>query len=382
MRGDFSCDQPFGYFARRCSECTRVLGEVFGFFDEIPELVASDPQLRDFWLPTWEKQSGVKLKNALAGVRDECKKDLDKIEKALSSDNLEFSYFDVLTQLDLFNEKLRGSGLKTSIAANAISWLFRNSNVEDAVLCAANALGSDTDTIGTMAGAMLGALAPAPRWHVQDREYLIDEAIRLEKIRDGAAVSSFIYPDLMQWRAPGTQADSVMEHDGGFVLAGLGNVEPLGGEHSSNDDGDVWQWMRLVFGQTILVKRRRNLITASPKLLPGNSGVTRQPSDEDMALQREVDRRRVSQQKSGRTKDQIAFEQGKANANLVRVDRSPAVAGLDEVSEEVFSAGFSNEVVGRVINECIDSNQNIESAVALVAIIAKAKLARQRRSKS
>ncbi|MBV6790472.1 ADP-ribosylglycohydrolase family protein [Xanthomonas citri pv. mangiferaeindicae] len=357
-------------------------GRYFKFFDEIPELVASDPQLRDFWLPTWEKQSGVKLKIALAGVRDECQKDLDKVEKALISDNLEFSYFDVLTQLDLFNEKLRGSGLKTSLAANVLSWLFRNSNVEDAVLCATNALGSDTDTIGTMAGAMLGALAPAPRWHVQDREYLIDEAIRLERIRNGAAASSFKYPDLMQWRAPGTQADSVMEHDGSIVLAGLGKAEPLGGEHSSSDDGDVWQWMRLEFGQTILVKRRRNLVAASPMLLPGSIGVARQPSEEDVALQLQVDRRRAAQQKSGRAKDHSAFEQEKAGANLPRGDRNHVVVGLYEASEEVFSAGFSNEVVGRVINECIDSNQNIESAVALVAIIAKAKLARQRRSKS
>lgn len=353
-----------------------------GFFDRIPELVASDPQLRDFWLPTWEKQSGVKLKDALTGVRAECQNDFDKIEKILSSDNLEFSYFDVLSKLDLFNEKLRGSGLKTAIAANALSWLFRNANVEDAVLCAANALGSDTDTIGTMAGAMLGALAPAPRWQVQDREYLVDEAIRLEKIRDGAAVGSFVYPDLMQWRAPGTQADSVMEHDGNIVLAGLGGAEPISDEHSSGQGGDSWQWMRLHFGQTILVKRRRDLTTASPTLLPGNSGISRQASEEDMALQREVDRRRANQQKAARARDHSPLEQGKASASSISGDQRQASKGLDEISEEVFAAGFSNEVIGRAINECIDRNQDIESSVALVAIIAKAKLARLRRSKT
>ncbi|WOS39910.1 ADP-ribosylglycohydrolase family protein [Xanthomonas rydalmerensis] len=357
-------------------------GKYLSVFNEVPEMVDSDPQLRDFWLPSWEKKSGVKLKDALARVRAECQDDLNKIENSLSSDNLEFSYFDVLTQLDLFNEKLRGSGLKTSIAANALSWLFRNANVEDAVLCAANALGSDTDTIGTMAGAMLGALAPAPRWHVQDREYLVDQALRLEKIRDGSVVSSFEYPDLMQWRAPGTQADSVMVHDGGIVLAGLGNAEPIGGDYSSGDGSEIWQWMRLDFGQTILVKRRRDLATASPMLLPSSSGGVRQQSEEDIALQRAVDRRRASQQNSARAKESFVNEEGKLSSSGILGERRHAGMSLDEISEEVFSSGFSNEVIGRVINRCIDQNQDIESAVALVAIIAKAKLARQRRSKA
>lgn len=351
-----------------------------GIFRDIPEMIASDPQLRDFWLPSWEKKSGVKLKDALAGVRAECQADLNRIEDAIGSDNLEFSYFDVLTKLDLFNEKLRGSGLKTAIAANALSWLFRNSNVEDAVLCAANALGSDTDTIGTMAGAMLGALAPAPRWHVQDREYLVDEAIRLEKIRGGAVVSSFGYPDLMQWRAPASMADAVMVSDESIVLSGLGNAEPIGGEYSTADGGEVWQWMRLHFGQTIMVKRRRELAIASATLLPG-SVAARHQTDEDIALQREVDRRRVIQQKSSQGRASVIAEQEQLSSSGIRAQPSYNLSGLDEISEEVFSSGFSNEAVGRAINKCIDLNQDIESAVALVAIIAKAKLVRQRRSK-
>ena len=51
----------------------------------------------------------------------------------------------------------RGSGTKTAILAAALAWMFRD-NPHEAIVVGANLLGSDTDTIATMAGAILGAI--------------------------------------------------------------------------------------------------------------------------------------------------------------------------------------------------------------------------------
>ena len=95
----------------------------------------------------------------------------------------------------------RGSGLKSALFALAASWLFRNDGADETILTIANFLSSDTDTIATMAGALVGAYysESTPSGAIQDVEYLILEAKRVNAISGGGNAESFEYPDLLTW---------------------------------------------------------------------------------------------------------------------------------------------------------------------------------------
>ena len=96
----------------------------------------------------------------------------------------------------------------TAIAAVALTWC--ESSPEKALIVAANELGTDTDTIATMAGAILGPLTDAdPPVDVLDTELFRSEAQRMSDIAAGLNVSGHAYPDLLHWSPPRTRADSL-----------------------------------------------------------------------------------------------------------------------------------------------------------------------------
>ena len=73
----------------------------------------------------------------------------------------------------------------------------------EAMRIAANELGTDTDTIATMAGAILGAATEAdPPVEVLDADLFRSEADRLAEIADGGKPPNHAYPDLLHWSAP------------------------------------------------------------------------------------------------------------------------------------------------------------------------------------
>jgi hypothetical protein len=221
-----------------------------------------------------------------------------------------------------------------------------------------------------MAGALLGALATSPpAWRIQDAEYIRGEAIRLARMRNGERVESFPYPDLARWKPPATQSDGVGIYGDGLALVGLGELKPIGHEYNSGDA--VWQWFALPFGQTILAKRRAKLkLRVTPDLLPGalQATASRGPNQLSLTGLSPVDR---------------------AGTNIKRADPRPAtsskretnLAALDSLTDEVIRSDFDDEVLGRLLNLCIEQFGTIESAVAFASIVAKAKIARQRRSR-
>jgi hypothetical protein len=170
----------------------------------------------------------------------------------------------MLDSLRLFNPEVRGSGLLTSIAAVALLW--RVPEVEAALKIAANAVGSDTDTIATMAGAIGGAAAPAlPATEIQDLKLMQDETTRLVESATGKARPGHSYPDLLHWTAPRSQADALLQGPDSLVVAGLGVATALDGEPLRSPGGDFhWQWVGLDFGQSLFIKRRPNLEAVPP----------------------------------------------------------------------------------------------------------------------
>ncbi|MER9605569.1 ADP-ribosylglycohydrolase family protein [Mesorhizobium sp. M0243] len=340
-------------------------------FADIPDRIEANRELAAFWRPAWEQATGISLTKALSSVAAEISKDLDSIMPLLESGD-PLQYVEILERLGCLSDRYRGSGLKTAVAASALAHLYQD-DVEGALVAAANVTASDTDTIATMAGAIMGACTRAEfRWAVQDREYIVSEASRLAKISAGSQQDSFAYPDLARWQPPQNQSDAIGIFNDRLALVGLGEVGPVGEEYVTDDS--VWQWMRLNFGQTILVKRRtkiRTLVEASSmpagrqaarvaKIAP-NDGLTSRRNQLSIEKRKSAD---ISPKEGQSSHEMSLFKNG---------------SFIDKITEEVIGSNFDDNVTGKMFNACIDHFKSIEAATSFAAIIAKAKLNSNRR---
>jgi len=229
-------------------------------FLDVPEIINSDSELSAFWKPVWEERSGGSLKNALMIVRDECLADIDSTLK-YTDVNSEDNYHRLVNSFGALRSDQRGSGTKTAILASALAWMYRKDSPVAALQASANLLNSDTDTIGTMAGAILGAgISIKPSVAIKDQDYIDSEALRLYQISCEETVSSFAYPNLHKWSPPKTQLDALGLVGDQLYLSGIGYGTSASEKIISRSNPKImWQWVSLDFGQTVLVKRRDEL---------------------------------------------------------------------------------------------------------------------------
>jgi hypothetical protein len=237
--------------------------------------------------------------------------------------------------------------------------MFRSESISAAIIEAVNVLGSDTDTIATMTGAIMGAAADVePEGELMDRQYITDEAIRLYEIGNGEQKPSFVYPDLMHWRPPKTMLDAVGHARESVAVAGLGYAHPVGEKwESRGKDSCVWQWLKLSLGQTILAKQRKNLSQLLETSLPQTNyakGEKQMPKPEN-STEQQVD----------------LFDR-----NRVRRDKPTSGRGIDELTNEAIKSGFNPEVIGKHILELAERANGIELGLAYVSVVVKAKSAR------
>jgi ADP-ribosylglycohydrolase len=340
-------------------------------FKDLGRLITLDPQLAAFWRSTWENDGGTPVTDAIEKVIGEARNDLDLVIK-LGVEVGGPSYHQCLEQLGCLTSRFRGSGIKTALAAAILAHVYRNHSPSVALAVAANELESDTDTIATMAGALLGAVSnQPPEWPIQDREYIVGEAQRLAAIARGEPQDSFSYPDVGHWNPPTNQTESVGWCDGKLAIAGLGVLELLGEEYRSGDA--IWQWSALPFGQSILAKRKANVKDKiSTSQLPGPRRLARS----------------IGETPNGRTAQSSLplgdTLRGKENAReqLKASIQPSARASRDDIdawTDAVIRSDFSDVELGHFLNRCIDLTGSVDAAVAFSAIVAKAKLARRRR---
>lgn len=345
-------------------------------FKELPSLILKDSQLAAFWLPAWEESSGTSLALALEKTIQDALNDLEVVVRLLSGAILP-SYHVLLDKLGCLTPEFRGSGFKTALAALALAYIYRDASIEEALAASANELDSDTDTIATMAGALLGAIASKPpSWKLQDQEYITAEALRLARIAQGHPQESFTYPDLGRWNPPGNQAASVGLVDGGFAMLGLGNLFPVSEEFAAGDS--VWQWQRLPFGQTVLAKRRSEVKTRIPSdQLPGSPRIIVSKS---RAIDPQSPRFEPLDQALLPLGGGVEARPASTQTSFQEATQS-SYASIDVLTNAVISSNFDDLTLGKLLNRFIDSSQSIESTIGFVAIIAKAKLARQKRQR-
>ncbi|GAA0560912.1 ADP-ribosylglycohydrolase family protein [Rheinheimera aquimaris] len=328
--------------------------EYLEYFNGFEDIINADPQLKDFWLPSWESHSGKKLFLDIEKTSKEFREDIYKVISILSEDPK--GYKDVITALGCDKKEYRGSGLKTALAASALAYLFKEKGVESALVEAANMLDTDTDTIATMTGAILGAVSKErPKWALQDSFYIEREAGRLADIAFKIQTETFVYPDLLKWSPPTSQTLSVGALDDGLAMAGLGSLKCLKNSYKVGEY--VWQWFELPFGQSILAKVKTN--------------------PDDMSLLQLPKMRAQNQQ----TKNQKSYVQPDSRTQLAMFhsDENTNIDSLDVLTDIVINSNFDNEVLGRAVNQYIETTSSVESAIAFIAIISKAKIARMKK---
>ena len=224
---------------------------------QLLDIVANDPEI-SYWRTAFERESGAFDQAWMLAIAESREVILAADKSAVKSSAAD-RYTDVVERLALKKPQCRGSGLLTSVAALSLAWSERSP--EEALRIAANAIGTDTDTIATMAGAILGMAADhEPSAEVLDAELFRSEADRLTDLAFGREAPFHHYPDLLQWNAPKTRADTLNRApDGKLCVAGLGYAKPIGDSMVSATKGFAWRWIRLDSGQTLLIKHRKNL---------------------------------------------------------------------------------------------------------------------------
>ncbi|CUA99472.1 ADP-ribosylglycohydrolase family protein [Comamonas thiooxydans] len=325
----------------------------------LPEIVAEDGDLSTFWLPAWEQESGFSLVEATARVSEEWYSDFLIVSKS----RLETSedYRKVAFDLGALNPDERGSGIKSAILSLCAAWAHRHMSPESALESVANFLESDTDTIATMAGALIGAVAKnEPTGNIQDAEYIREAAERLYEVsQKNNVVTRFTYPDSLYWQPPKTTLDVVGSENDKFVVAGLGEAEPLGDVYLTRQGDTSYQWFRLEFGQTILCKRRVKIrkFRSDEKVI--KNVVEKLPAKESRDL----------------------FNNDSLESNVAEKfnfeEKSPS---LDVATDIAIKSNFDPEIVGRYLLLLAQGESGIELSVAFAAIVAKAKIARKKRN--
>lgn len=319
--------------------------------EKIPSIIDDDYDLSVFWKPVWEEKSNLTLSSAAEEVAEEWA-DLVGISLECYSESEVGTYKEILKALGGMNPSERGSGLKSALFSLAGASLLEKNGIENALILMANQLGSDTDTIATMAGALLGAnLNNYQTFNkdLQDKNYLMSEAERCYRISLGELVAGFKYPDLLYWEGPKSAIDAVKKSPDGLQLLGLGVLKEKSEVFQSNQKGAVWRWFNLPFGQSVLCKVRSGFIVdeSSPK----NGSASLVESECEV-------------KKSGELFSNSFKEFPKS---------------LDEMTEDAIKSNFDPELIGKHVLEISSRELGIELVVGYVAIIAKAKRARERR---
>lgn len=345
-------------------QCKVVLPDIWSKITdhllEIPEFIIQDVKLRDFWLPTWERITGQKFSFAVQGVVDELHRMIDTVVGILESD-VEDVYTTAVNTLNATDPSIRGSGTLTAVLANTIAIINRDTSQN--LTRAANILGTDTDSICTMAGSIMGlASSTPPLGPIQDSDYIASISDYLYSISEGMTVEPFPYPDLISWRPPRTQLDAVGHLHGKLHVAGLGEAVALG--EAIETKGRIpteYQWLKLSFGQTLLIKRRKNLSEI--------------PEDW-IGIKRPTFGRSMNHSTKDRQSDMF-LEAPNGNAKAHQESRPIQADIIDDLTKEAIRADFNPSIIGNHIVALANREMGIQESIAYTAIIAKALMTRK-----
>lgn len=334
----------------------------------IIEVCNNDPQIRDIWIPYWENTVGENFKNSVSLTVDNLQKDIKIVLQTISNLkneilDIESQYSRIVESIDAFNPSVRGSATKTALLATYVAYAFSKTPDKGIEICI-NTLGSDTDTIGTMAGAIIGSFTknPPPQ-KVLDNSYLVDQAKRLSDIGEGISHNQNKYPDLLTWSPPKTPLDSVRFLEEETVLYGFGPIYEIGNkiEHLRGNQFKIWQFYKTHFGQTLLLRHREQLDTISPHFVgfSTNKYVEASPN---------IDNSNVEGQLNPENKTTVSKKSP--------LKKKICPANIDEITDFIIKNNFNEKDIGKYLLSYANDKNGIEKAIAFSSIIVKAKRAR------
>lgn len=346
-------------------------------FTSIPDVVHEIYELNNFWLPNWEIISGNKLHEEVERIRIESKEYLSKsLNASKEYGDLSEKYKAVINALECNKDSRRGTATNTAIASALLCHFYRNKNPYEAIISCVNLLGTDTDSIGSMAGAILGCYNALPEWDIQDSYYIISEATRLNDIAEGFPTTNFNYPNISKWQSPQTQSDTLVKNkDGRYHIIGLGQVIPLKSGSWKNKSYE-WQWMQLEYGQTVLVKSKIGDIKLAEQAQLRENDI---PPKNDRILE-QIDKPRESQQHGEMKKvsqsitNSYKYEQSNFDYEHTESDN----LDLDDITTNLIKNGFSEREVGHYLIKLADK-KGLDACVAFAAIIGKAFITRKKK---
>lgn len=220
--------------------------------ERVPEIMSADHELGSKWLEEFERECGsFDAKWARAVSRTELA--VRAAAESTPVDDPAARFERIISCLDLRDRAWAGSGILTAAAAVLI-WCAPEPY--RARRLAANTYWTDTDSIATMAGAILGVTAESgPPVEVLDADLLRSEAERLAEILLGKRPPGHRYPDLSQWYAPLERGDAIVRSpDGGLRVRGFGTAKAKGEVFSGRATRLRLQWVELEGKQSLLVK--------------------------------------------------------------------------------------------------------------------------------
>lgn len=271
--------------------------------DHAVKLIDDHPQLASVWRPSWEQASGGPLDSAWRETVGECRELLEQAratsaDLALCGGDWQAAgevYADFASRHELTDPAVRGSGTVTVCAALMLAAGL--GDPKECAIVAANALGTDTDTIGTMAAALAGAATAAPFTEtVLDAPYLENEASRLAEIAlGGRGDHGFGYPDLLGWTPPRAQLDAVGVVDGQLGLAGIALLD-VEADPVPDGRGSYWRWARSSIGASFLIKHRDQPRQLAAGQLPIDPAQRNRPVE--VAVERRARRGQVDDSRS------------------------------------------------------------------------------------
>ena len=317
--------------------CLEIAGRVGGALC----LIEDHPILGSTWTGLWEQATEEKFGEAWRRTVNELLAAIEAAKDCLeAADSFELAYTGVVDRLGLTKAAQRGSGILTTVAAAAIAATVTKPH--EGVAVAANAVGTDTDTIASMAGALLGACdgASDPPEEPVDAKYLRQEADRLTAISRGRRAPSYPYPDMLTWTAPPTQADALVSDNGSLAVEGLGPATRLEAEPMFTARRDfAWEWVRTYFGQTLLIKRRPEV---KPRAASNDPAPPAAPIDTSPSRQQREHREQPAATRQARRPAPATRKTDEAVAEASRSISDDASLGaiVRDVAREKSLAGF------------------------------------------
>jgi len=332
----------------------------------IPQLLRRDEQLSLIWVPTWEQAT----RKNWDDTWNETLKELDSFISAAadcagSSAPIEEQYHRLVVRLDAKSEKVRGEALRTAVLAQFLAWTLRKSSPALTAVAAANVLNTDTDTIASVAGALHGAITDEPPDdEILDRDYIVSEAVRLDRIARGQKVTYFRYPNVLSWQPPRSQLDVVCMNGDELCVAGLGVAKEQGKPLPGRKRDEAWQILLLEFGQTVVIKRR-----IRPRPCPSVETTVIEPTEgrKSQSVEAKIDR------EGG----QLSLDDAVSGKGERRSPES-----LDQMTSRIIAEGFPSSAIGETLLAFAQDDDGLEKAIAFAAIVVKAKRARLARARA